>query len=81
MKHAFDERNIEIPFPHQTIYFGEDKNGNAPEARVKLFEPEKSQQAKTDHGVKMERQGKAKREVAREATRRSENEEYSDEPS
>lgn len=36
MKHAFDERNIEIPFPHQTIYFGEDKNGDAPEARVKL---------------------------------------------
>lgn len=23
VKHAFDENNIEIPFPHQTIYFGE----------------------------------------------------------
>ncbi len=30
MKIAFDKNNIEIPFPHQTIYFGEDKNGNAP---------------------------------------------------
>ncbi|RED11954.1 mechanosensitive ion channel domain-containing protein [Pontivivens insulae] len=30
IKRLFDERGIEIPFPHQTIYFGEDKNGNAP---------------------------------------------------
>ncbi|WP_083915281.1 mechanosensitive ion channel family protein [Gilvimarinus chinensis] len=34
MKYAFDERNIEIPFPHQTIYFGEDKEGAAPPARL-----------------------------------------------
>ncbi len=36
MKIAFDERNIEIPFPHQTIYFGEDKQGQAPNANVRL---------------------------------------------
>jgi len=36
MKHKFDEKGIEIPFPHQTIYFGEDKKGNAPAAAVKL---------------------------------------------
>ncbi|RLQ20641.1 mechanosensitive ion channel family protein [Seongchinamella sediminis] len=30
IKIAFDERNIEIPFPHQTLYFGVDKDGNAP---------------------------------------------------
>jgi len=24
VKHAFDENNIEIPFPHQSIYFGEE---------------------------------------------------------
>jgi len=30
MKVVFDNNNVEIPFPHQTIYFGEDKNGNAP---------------------------------------------------
>ncbi len=30
IKKIFDERNIEIPFPHQTIYFGEDKEGKAP---------------------------------------------------
>lgn len=34
LKRIFDERGIEIPFPHQTIYFGEDKNGSAPVARI-----------------------------------------------
>ena len=26
IKHAFDENNIEIPFPHRSIYFGEESN-------------------------------------------------------
>jgi len=30
IKIAFDERDIEIPFPHQTLYFGVDKDGGAP---------------------------------------------------
>ncbi len=30
LKRIFDQRNIEIPFPHQTVYFGEDKSGKAP---------------------------------------------------
>jgi len=34
MKKTFDARNIEIPFPHQTIYFGIDKQGFAPPLRV-----------------------------------------------
>ncbi|WP_369985167.1 mechanosensitive ion channel family protein [Thalassolituus sp.] len=38
LKIAFDARNIEIPFPHQTIYFGEDKQGKAPNANVRLVE-------------------------------------------
>jgi small conductance mechanosensitive channel len=37
IKAAFDERGIEIPFPHQTIYFGEDKQGRAPKANVHLM--------------------------------------------
>ncbi len=37
-KKLFDEKGIEIPFPHQTIYFGEDKNGQAPAAHVQLSE-------------------------------------------
>jgi len=33
-KKAFDERGIEIPFPHRTIYFGVDKAGAAPPVHV-----------------------------------------------
>ena len=36
MKRVFDERGIEIPFPHQTVYFGVDKSGRAPSARIAL---------------------------------------------
>jgi len=36
MKFKFDEHGVEIPFPHQTVYFGEDKKGNAPSAPVRL---------------------------------------------
>ncbi len=38
MKRVFDERGIEIPFPHTTIYFGEDKAGNAPPAHIRIGE-------------------------------------------
>ncbi|PTE21377.1 mechanosensitive ion channel protein MscS [Cereibacter changlensis JA139] len=34
LKRIFDERNIEIPFPHQTIYFGEAKDGSTQALRV-----------------------------------------------
>jgi small conductance mechanosensitive channel len=34
LKLAFDERNIEIPYPHLTIYAGQDKLGNAPAFRL-----------------------------------------------
>lgn len=34
VKEIFDERNIEMPFPHVTIYMGEDKQGKAPPLRV-----------------------------------------------
>ncbi len=37
IKLAFDERNIEIPFPHQTLYFGEAKNGKPTAADVRLL--------------------------------------------
>lgn len=36
IKAAFDERGIEIPFPHTTVYFGEDRAGWAPAARIHL---------------------------------------------
>ncbi|MEO9901676.1 mechanosensitive ion channel domain-containing protein [Nisaea sp.] len=34
VKRRFDAEGIEIPFPHQTLYFGEDKDGGAPPAFV-----------------------------------------------
>ena len=34
IKMRFDELGIEIPFPHTTLYFGVDKEGAAPPARV-----------------------------------------------
>ena len=34
IKQRFDERGIEIPFPHQTVYFGADRQGKAPPLRL-----------------------------------------------
>lgn len=48
MKYKFDEHGVEIPFPHQTIYFGEDKKGNAPAAPVHLLNDEKPKTNKKD---------------------------------
>ncbi|MFO7963461.1 MAG: mechanosensitive ion channel family protein [Desulfobacterales bacterium] len=35
LKKVFDEKDIEIPFPHTTLYFGQDKQGNSPPMRLK----------------------------------------------
>lgn len=39
LKTVFDDRNIEIPFPHQTIYFGESKDGRTQSVKVDLDQP------------------------------------------
>lgn len=36
LKYRFDEAGIEIPFPHQTLYFGQDKQGQSPAANINL---------------------------------------------
>lgn len=36
LKKAFDERGIEIPFPHLTVYAGQDKSGAAPTLPLRL---------------------------------------------
>ncbi|MEJ2577396.1 MAG: mechanosensitive ion channel [Gammaproteobacteria bacterium] len=36
VKKRFDEEGIEIPFPHTTLYFGQDKRGEAPPAFVHI---------------------------------------------
>jgi len=33
---VFDARNIEIPFPHQTVYFGESKDGATQSVKVDM---------------------------------------------
>jgi small-conductance mechanosensitive channel len=38
LKMAFDEAGIEIPFPHLTIYAGQDKAGNAPSFNLRTIE-------------------------------------------
>lgn len=37
VKRHFDAAGIEIPFPHMTLYFGEDKDGSAPPANLRLL--------------------------------------------
>jgi small-conductance mechanosensitive channel len=34
LKKKFDEKNIEIPFPHMTVYMGQDKEGKSPPLHV-----------------------------------------------
>lgn len=36
IKRAFDAQGIEIPYPHLTIYAGQDKQGNAPAFRTEI---------------------------------------------
>jgi len=36
LKQRFDELGIEIPFPHQTLYFGSDRRGQAPAANLRI---------------------------------------------
>jgi small conductance mechanosensitive channel len=42
LKNAFDARGIEIPYPHLTVYAGQDKDGRAPAFRVSREPAEKS---------------------------------------
>jgi len=42
LKSKFDERNIEIPFPHITLYLGEDKEGHSSTFNVSLGEKAKA---------------------------------------
>ncbi|MEJ2697332.1 MAG: mechanosensitive ion channel family protein [Candidatus Sulfobium sp.] len=37
MKIKFDEKNIEIPFPHITLYIGKDKEGKSPPLDISLI--------------------------------------------
>ena len=40
VKYRFDEAGIEIPFPHTTLYFGADKDGDAAPANLRIMQGE-----------------------------------------
>lgn len=42
LKKAFDEKGIEIPFPHTTLYMGEDKQGQSPPLHMVIDKKEAS---------------------------------------
>lgn len=48
VKIRFDELGIEIPFPHQTIYFGADQQGQAPAAQVQINPPKQIKPSSSD---------------------------------
>jgi moderate conductance mechanosensitive channel len=52
MKKAFDERGIEIPFPHRTVYMGELKDQPAPPLRVTMNGKEKAKVSKSSRKKK-----------------------------
>jgi small conductance mechanosensitive channel len=41
LKMKFDEMNIEIPFPHLTLYMGKDKQSEVPPLNVVIKGPDK----------------------------------------
>ena len=43
VKRAFDEKGIEIPFPHRTVYMGVPKEGTAPPVNVHLEKPDEAE--------------------------------------
>ena len=45
LKRVFDERGIEIPFPHQTIYFGETKEGAPTDEQKMLIQGKSSEKS------------------------------------
>jgi small conductance mechanosensitive channel len=44
LKMKFDELNIEIPFPHTTLYMGQDKDGSAPPMRLVMHQAQKTEE-------------------------------------
>ena len=46
-KKLFDARGVEIPYPHRTLYFGVDKEGSAPPARVAMQDDRRARVANT----------------------------------
>ncbi|WP_043769365.1 mechanosensitive ion channel domain-containing protein [Algiphilus aromaticivorans] len=52
VKKYFDAAGIEIPFPHTTLYFGEDKAGRSPAANVRVLEAGEAESRSITEGPK-----------------------------
>jgi small conductance mechanosensitive channel len=52
VKKYFDAAGIEIPFPHTTLYFGEDKAGRSPAANVRVLEAGEAESRSLTEGPK-----------------------------
>lgn len=50
VKQHLDAAGIEIPFPHTTIYFGQDKDGTAPAAPIRLEQERQPEKPGVDPG-------------------------------
>lgn len=53
VKQHLDAAGIEIPFPHLTLYFGEDHKGQAPAAPIRIIESEKNEDS--EHTAKVDK--------------------------
>lgn len=51
IKLRFDEADIEIPFPHTTIYFGESREGTAPPMPLKIIDGDASTESLASHAA------------------------------
>lgn len=73
MKYVFDERGIEIPFPHQTVWFGVEKDGTAPPMHLAMMsekaagEPGTDKPAPPRSRIQIATESDASREVVEEA--------------
>ncbi|MCW5609538.1 MAG: mechanosensitive ion channel family protein [Rubrivivax sp.] len=59
LKAVFDERGIEIPFPHLTVYAGQDKQGAAPALPLRLQRPPRPVAAPAEPRAAAERSPRA----------------------
>ncbi|MFP4251023.1 MAG: mechanosensitive ion channel domain-containing protein [Guyparkeria sp.] len=58
VKIYFDKAGIEIPFPHTTLYFGVDKDGEAPPANLRLLKGEEAVEDFETESVRNKRRGR-----------------------
>lgn len=61
MKRRFDELGIEIPFPHQTVYFGTDRDGKAPPAPVRILDESETEPPVGQLSAKLNRTERGRR--------------------